>query len=69
MLLLNIRDEFLFTKTLKTKVIQPKNPNDSPILPAGKTRRALVIGGGLAGLSAALELADRGYNVKCLPFR
>jgi len=28
------------------------------------SRKVLVIGGGLAGLSAALELADRGYNVR-----
>lgn len=43
--------------------IPPKNPNDPETLPAGEVRRALVIGGGLAGLSAALELADRGYLV------
>ena len=46
-----------------TKVIQPKNPEDSLTLPPNVVRRALVVGGGLAGLSAALELADRGYQV------
>jgi isorenieratene synthase len=44
-------------------VIEPKNPNDPPQLPKGSIKKVLVIGGGLAGLSAALELADRGYLV------
>lgn len=43
--------------------IPPKNPNDPERLPQGVTKKALVIGGGLAGLSAAIELADRGYDV------
>ncbi|MBM4251972.1 MAG: FAD-dependent oxidoreductase [Deltaproteobacteria bacterium] len=39
------------------------NP-DAPItLPSGVERRVLVVGGGIAGLSAALELAERGYKV------
>lgn len=44
-------------------VIPPKNPQDPEKLPAGVVKKVLVVGGGLAGLSAALELADRGYEV------
>lgn len=44
-------------------LIEPKNPEDPTTLPEGVTRKVLVVGGGLAGLSAALELADRGYEV------
>jgi len=38
---------------------------DEPLDPLGTpvTRRLLVIGGGIAGLSAALEVADAGYEV------
>lgn len=43
--------------------VEPSNPTAPPRLPAGTTRTALVIGGGLAGLSAALELVDAGYQV------
>ena len=45
------------------RTIQPKNPWDPARLPAGVRRKVLVVGGGLAGLSAALELAERGYEV------
>lgn len=44
-------------------VIPPKNPNDPVRLPPGVNKNVLIIGGGLAGMSAAIELADRGYNV------
>lgn len=46
------------------EIILPFHPDDPPRLPSGKTRRVLVVGGGLAGLSAALELAERGYSVE-----
>jgi isorenieratene synthase len=44
-------------------VIPPRNPTDPERLPVGVNKNVLIVGGGLAGLSAALELADRGYNV------
>lgn len=44
-------------------VIEPLNPQDPINLPSGTSRRVLVAGGGLAGLSAALELAERGFQV------
>ncbi|KYF55085.1 hypothetical protein BE08_05555 [Sorangium cellulosum] len=43
--------------------IGPRNPCDAARLPCGAARRVLVVGGGVAGLSAALELAERGYRV------
>jgi heterodisulfide reductase subunit A-like polyferredoxin len=36
-------------------------PLDEPRLP--RTQRALVIGGGVAGIQSALDLADNGYDV------
>lgn len=45
------------------RVIEPTNPSDPERLSAGEQRRVLVAGGGLAGLSAALELAERGFSV------
>ncbi|XP_071504050.1 carotenoid phi-ring synthase-like [Diadema antillarum] len=44
-------------------VIYPANPGDPDVLPPGVSRSVAVVGGGLAGLSAALELAERGFNV------
>lgn len=35
--------------------IPPENPNDPPMLPSGTSRNVLVIGGGLAGLSAGTK--------------
>ena len=40
-----------------------RTPPRSTRLPEGVSRAALVVGGGLAGLSAALELAEAGYAV------
>lgn len=41
----------------------PRNPDMPPLLDPRGSRSALVVGGGIAGLSAALELAERGYRV------
>ncbi|MFK7827463.1 MAG: FAD-dependent oxidoreductase [Oligoflexales bacterium] len=45
----------------KAEIIPPINPNAPRTTAAEK--KVLIIGSGLAGLSAALELAERGYNV------
>lgn len=43
--------------------ISPRNPNDPDILPSTSSKSVLIVGAGLAGLSAALELSQRGYSV------
>ncbi len=43
--------------------VAPRNPGAPPVLTPAGSRAALVVGGGIAGLSAALELAQRGYRV------
>ncbi|MFN7149380.1 MAG: FAD-dependent oxidoreductase [Microthrixaceae bacterium] len=43
--------------------VAPRNPTAPPTLARPGSRSALVVGAGLAGLSAALELAERGYRV------
>ena len=42
---------------------EAKNPQGLDRLPPGTKREVLIVGGGLAGMSAALELAERGYSV------
>jgi heterodisulfide reductase subunit A-like polyferredoxin len=42
--------------------ITPKNP-DAPLTLVDQSKSVLVVGAGIAGLSAALELVERGYNV------
>jgi len=42
----------------KAALLQPLQPFEVPI-----TRKALVIGGGIAGISAALDLAEMGFKV------
>ncbi|XP_006820129.1 carotenoid phi-ring synthase-like [Saccoglossus kowalevskii] len=53
----------IFGSPRSPRVIEPVNPDDPDKLPDGIKRTVLVAGGGLAGLSTALELAERGYDV------
>jgi carotenoid phi-ring synthase / carotenoid chi-ring synthase len=43
--------------------IWPSNPNAPLRLPEGVQKSVLIVGGGLAGLAAGMELAERGYKV------
>ena len=45
------------------RVISPRNPAAKRQLGSGEEKSVLIIGAGLAGLSAALELAERKYKV------
>lgn len=49
--------------SIKSQEIGPFNPQDPERLPQGVTKTVLVIGGGIAGMAAALKLAERGYRV------
>ena len=42
----------------KARLLEPLKPIELPL-----TRKVMVIGGGIAGISAALDLADMGYKV------
>jgi carotenoid phi-ring synthase / carotenoid chi-ring synthase len=43
--------------------IWPSNPNAPVKLTQGVNKSVLIIGGGIAGLAAGMELAERGYSV------
>ncbi|MEN9529540.1 MAG: hypothetical protein RI932_1413 [Pseudomonadota bacterium] len=45
------------------RVISPRNPGAQRLLRNPGSKSVLVVGAGLAGLSAALELSERGYKV------
>lgn len=57
--------DVLFPPDARRRIVTvaPRNPSAPPVLGRRGERSALVIGGGIAGLSAALELAERGYAV------
>jgi len=42
----------------RARLLQPQDEKEIPV-----TRRALVVGGGIAGIQSALDLADSGYQV------
>ena len=46
------------TAVAKASLLQPQIEAEVPI-----TRKALIIGGGVAGIQASLDLADAGYKV------
>ena len=56
-------EEAVDQSQFKAQQIEPFNPNAPERLPAGVSKSALVIGGGIAGLASALKLAERGYKV------
>lgn len=45
------------------RVISPRNPRAQRLLRDPGSKSVLIVGAGLAGLSAALELSERGYRV------
>lgn len=53
-----------FLHPLVPRIIEPTNIGDPLRLPEGTERSVLVVGGGIAGMSAATELAERGFRVK-----
>ena len=59
----NLRNFGLLPHPQPPETIQPGNPNDALKLKDDEQRSVAIIGAGLAGLSAALELAERGFSV------
>ena len=57
--------DFLFPPEQRRRIVlrPPRNPDMPALLDRPGSRSALVIGGGIAGLSAATELVERGYRV------
>jgi len=47
----------------RLEAVLPRDPSAPVALAVPGSRSALVVGGGIAGLSAALELVERGYSV------
>lgn len=45
------------------RTIKPSNPHARPLLSPSDRQSVLIIGCGIAGLSSALELAERGFHV------
>ena len=59
----NIKTFGLLPHPQRPETIHPQNPNDPEKLTDAEQKKVCIIGGGLAGLSAALELAERGFLV------
>ncbi|MBU3914473.1 FAD-dependent oxidoreductase [bacterium] len=53
----------LVESTLKAGVSKLKRIDPSPAVSLTVTQRALVVGGGISGMTAALAIADNGYEV------
>ena len=59
----NIKTFGLLPHPQKPEIIPPKNPDDKQKLDKKNKKSVLIIGAGLAGLSASLELAEKGFAV------
>lgn len=59
----NLRKFGFIPHPQKPETIEPKNKGDPDKICDGKKCSVLVIGAGLAGLTAALDLAERGFSV------
>jgi isorenieratene synthase len=59
----NIKTFGLFPHPQEPEIIKPINPQDKEKLEKKNKKSVLIIGAGLAGLSASLELAEKGFSV------